>query len=69
MMIFLMMLKDNLMHLTMMKMINDLFHKNKKAVGIFKDELGGKIMIELVGISSKTYAYLIDGYDDDKKIG
>ena len=57
------------MHLTMMKMINDLFHKNKKAVGIFKDELGGKIMIELVGIRPKTYAYLIDGYDDDKKIG
>ena len=69
MMIFLMMLKNDLMHLTMMKMINDLFHKNKEAVGIFKDELGGKIMIELVGIRPKTYAYLIDGYDDNEKIG
>ena len=39
--------------------------KNKKVIGLFKDELGGKIMIEFVGIRPKTYAYLIDGYDDD----
>ena len=39
--------------------------KNKKVPGLFQDELGGKIMIEFFGIRPKTYAYLIDGYDDD----
>ena len=38
---------------------------NKKVIGKFKDELGGKIMKEFCGIRAKTYAYLIDGYDDD----
>ena len=32
---------------------------------MFKDELGGKIMIEFSGPRAKTYAYLIDCYDDD----
>ena len=39
--------------------------KNKKVPGIFKDELGGKIITEVVALKAKTYAYLIDGYDDD----
>ena len=38
---------------------------NKKVIGMFKDELGGKIMIEFCGPRAKTYAYLIDCYDDD----
>ena len=33
--------------------------KNKKIPGLFKDELGGKIIIEVVAIRPKTYAYLI----------
>ena len=33
--------------------------------GLFKDELGGKIITEVVAVRAKTYAYLIDGYNDD----
>ena len=39
--------------------------KNKKVIGLFKDELGGKIITEFVAFTAKAYAYLIDGYNDD----
>ena len=39
--------------------------ENKKVPGLFKDELGGKIVTEVVALRPKTWAYLIDGYDDD----
>ena len=39
--------------------------KNKKVIGLFKDELGGKIMEVFVGIGAKAYAYLINGYNND----
>ena len=39
--------------------------KNKNVPGLFKDELGGKIMTVVVALRPKTYAYLMDGYDDD----
>ena len=32
-----------------------------------KDELGGKVMKELVGLSAKTYSYLINDGSGDKK--
>ena len=31
--------------------------KNKKVPGVFKDELGGKIITEVVALRSKKYAY------------
>ena len=37
---------------------------NKKVIGMFKDELGGK-MTELIALAAKAYTYLIDCYDDD----
>ena len=49
-------------------MIRDYYQQigiNKKILGKFKDELGGKIMIELVALRAKTYSYLKDGYNDE----
>ena len=41
--------------------------KNKKVPRLFKDELGGKIVTEVVALRPKTYAYLMDGGSDHKK--
>ena len=41
--------------------------KNKKVIGLMKDELRGKIMIEFVALSPKTYSYLTDDCEEDKK--
>ena len=44
-----------------------LLGKNKKVTALFKDELGGKIIIEVVAIRLKTYAYLTDDGSEHKK--
>ena len=35
--------------------------------GLFKDELGGKIIVELVALRPKTWVYLMDDGSEHKK--
>ena len=42
--------------------------KNKKIIGLMKDELGGEIITEFIALSPKTYSYLTDNDKIDKKV-
>ena len=49
-------------------MIKDLFQQvRKKVPGLFKEELEGKIIREVVTLRPKTYAYLMDDGSNHKK--
>ena len=41
--------------------------KNKKVIGLMKDELGRRIITEFVTLRPKTYSYLTDDGKEDKK--
>ena len=41
--------------------------KNKKVIGLFKDELGGRIMKGFCTLRAKTYSYLMDDNGEVKK--
>ena len=61
------MLKDGLIHLTMIRMTKDNFQWYKKVIGLFKDKLEGKIMKEFCAFRAKKCPYLMDDDNEKKK--
>ena len=41
--------------------------KNKKVIGLLKDEVGDQMIMEFVTLRPKTYSYLTDDGKEDKK--
>ena len=51
-----------------LKIMNQIDHwlKEKKIIGLMKDELDGKIIKKFVRLRAKTYSYLIDDGIEEK---
>ena len=47
-------------------MIKRLICRNKNVIGLFKNELGGRIMKEFCALRAKTYSYLMDNNNEVK---
>lgn len=47
----------------------NIVQKNKKIPGLFKDELGGKVLLEFVGLRSKMYSLKTNEYEVKKAKG
>ena len=62
-----MILKKDLIHQFMESINHCPQKKSIKVIGLMKDELGGKIMTEFVALRPKTYSYLMDDGNSDKK--
>ena len=64
-----MMLRDGLIHLAIIKNGKRPLPigKNRKVPGLFKDELGGKIMKEVFALRPKAFTYLNDDGSEHKK--
>ena len=62
-----MMLKYGLIHLAIMRRPLPI-GMNKNVYGLFKHEVGGKIMKEFILLRGKTYAYLTDDDGEKKKV-
>ena len=67
-----MMLKKDLKHQiikldTILLTEHCLQERKKKVIGSIKNELGGKIMKQLVARRPKTYSYLMDDGNSDEK--
>ena len=60
-----MMLGKDLIHQTMKSI--DHYLQGKNVIGFMKNELGGKIMTEFAALWPKTYSYLMDDDNNDKK--
>ena len=42
--------------------------KNKKVIGLMKDRLGGKFMIQFVGLRAKTDSYVLGDFIEEKRM-
>ena len=50
----------------LVELIEELRDTNKKRVGKFKDEAGGELILEFVGLRSKAYSFRQETWDDEK---
>ena len=62
-----MMLKKDLTHQTIKSTDHYLLEKIKKLIGLMKNELAGEIITEFVALRAKTYAYLKDHDEEEKR--